>query len=161
MEQELKQMNLNIDVVNIVEKPEIHIIARSGSADSEQMAYSETCVECLLEGATPGQSQSERPISDTLHFFHGDHPAQQFEAGNARGGNYPCSTHRVRFDDLSHVYRQPAIALADRQHFMLQGKAWKNGGVQPLDSLSKTDLQKELQRKFRMEALAYLKQLLA
>ena len=125
-------MGMNIDVVNVVERPEIHIIARSGSADCDQMAYSKSRVECLLEIDSSIKTQSGQPITDIVRFFHGDHPAQQFEAGNARGGNYPCvtfSTHRGLFDDLSYTYRQPAITLAHRQHFMLQGKVesdpWK------------------------------------
>lgn len=147
-EQELQEMGMNVDVVNVVERPEIHIIARSGSADCDQMAYSESRVECLLEIDSSIKTQSSQPITDIVRFFHGDHPAQQFEAGNARGGIYPCvtcSTHRRLFDDLSYVYRQPVITLAHRQHFLLQGKAWRNGGIRPLEGLSKTDLQSELQ----------------
>ena len=29
-------------------------------------------------------------INDVLHLFQGDHPAQQHEAGQNKGGNYPC-----------------------------------------------------------------------
>ena len=92
------------------------------------MAYSESRVECLLEIDSLIETSSGKPISDTLHFFYGDHPAQQFEVGNNRGGDYPsttCSTHRDRFDDLTYVYQQPPIALTDRQHFMVQGMAWQ------------------------------------
>ena len=151
-QEELKEMNLKIDAVNLVEKPEIHIIAKSGSADADQMAYSESRVECLLEINGTITSQSGRPISDTLRFFHGDHPAQQFEAGNNRGGNYPCvtcSTHRDRFDDLCHVYRQPVIALTDRHVFTMKGEAWQKGGIRPMDGLTKLELQKELQTRVR------------
>ena len=124
---EILERNLNINALNLIEKPEIHIIARSGSAEADQMAYSESRVECLLEMDSVIETSSGKPISDTLRFFHRDHPARQFEAGNNRGGNYPsttCSTHRDRFDDLTHVYQQPPIALRDWQHFMVQGMAW-------------------------------------
>ena len=146
--EELQNKGENVDIINIVERPEVHIIARSGSADVEQMAYSECHTECTLELGKSVETCSGTAITDVVRFFHGDHPAQQFEAGNNHGGNYPCvscSTHKTQFDDLSYSFRQPAIALEDRQQFMLQGSVWRTGGTRPFDNLSKADIKRELQ----------------
>ena len=37
--QELAKKGNNVDVISIVEKPEIHLLAQSGSSDAEQMLY--------------------------------------------------------------------------------------------------------------------------
>ena len=86
-------------------------------------------------------------IFDILRFFHGDGPAQQFEAGNSVGGLYCCVGCGVNWDrisDIAYAYRCQQLSLADRQHFLLQGVAWKNINVRPLDKLLLADLRKEL-----------------
>ena len=65
-EQELQDLGVDVDVVNVVERPGIHVIARSGSADCDQMAYSETRVECLLEIDFSFKTQSGQPITHTV-----------------------------------------------------------------------------------------------
>lgn len=47
----------------------------------------------------------------------GDHPEQQFECGNAQGGDYPCpcGVKVHRFTDLCHVYRSKIISLEERR----------------------------------------------
>lgn len=56
------------------------------------------------------------PLYDVLRFFHGDRAAQQFEAGNKIGGNYPCvgcEAHSGRFDDLAYTFRAKHLSLRD------------------------------------------------
>ena len=66
--------------------------------------------------------------------FHGDGPAQQFEAG---GGNYSCvgcGARTDRMDDIAYTFRCVKLSIAERQSFQ----------AQPLDKLLIKDLQKEL-----------------
>lgn len=87
-------------------------------------------------------------ITDVLRFFHGDKPAQQFEAGNNRGGHYPCVTcdaQADRFNDISFCYRCDTRSLADRQEFMLAGILWRQMQPKPFDNLRVDKLQSELQ----------------
>lgn len=48
----------------------------------------------------------------------------------------------IRFDDLPYSFRHQHITLQERQSFMLQGIAWKQGGggSRPLDNLGKDAL---------------------
>ena len=82
-----------------------------------------------------------------LRFFHGDGPAQQFEAGNSIGGNFSCVSCGVkseRISDIAYSYRCPLLNLQQRQDFLLQGVAWKKINSRPLDKLLISDLKTEL-----------------
>ena len=96
-----------MDVISVVERPQIHILAQSGSSDAEQMVYNDTHTEYLCDLDTPIKGSTGKPITDILRYFHGDGPAQEFEIGHNRGGHYPCiacHTHVSQFDDLCHAY---------------------------------------------------------
>ncbi len=145
--QELAAKSITIDVETVVERPEIHVIARCGSSDAEQFTLNEFRTDCLSHLSQPIYTTSGMAISDMARFFHGDGPAQQFEAGQSRGGNYPCvgcDAHVNRFDDLCYCYRRPFITLQERQRFMLKGKAWQTRVAKPLDRLTKAQLEAEL-----------------
>ena len=132
--QELADKGINVDVISTVEKPQIHILAQSGSSDIEQMVYNDTRAECLHNFDTPAETTARKPITDAVHYFHGDGPAQEFKVGHNGGGNYPCvacHTHVSQFDDLCHAYRKPSLMLQDHEHFMLNGIACKRGGTKP------------------------------
>lgn len=91
--------------------------------------------ECVQKLSEPIYTTSGQPMYDTPRFFHGDGPAQQFEAGQSRGGEYPCvacETSAHRFDDICYSYRCRTIPIEARQHFMLKGIAWERGGMKPL-----------------------------
>lgn len=91
---------------------------------------------------------SQWKVNDKLRFFHGDGPAQQIEAGSKLGGNYPCvgcTSHSCMFSDLAHTFRSDTLTLSERQKFVTAGKAWKKGGIKPLDKLSAKELTNELQ----------------
>ena len=65
-------------------------------------------------------------------FFYGDGPAAQFEAGQKQGGTYccvGCGEDSSRFSDIDWSYRAPKRNLLEQQEFVLQGKAWKKGGL--------------------------------
>ena len=101
-------MGVDVDVVNVVERPGIHTIARSGSADCDQMAYSETRVKCLLE--IDFSIKTQIYYRHCALFFTVTSPP----SATIRGWKcqwcpcITCSTHRGLFDDLRYVYRQSA-----------------------------------------------------
>ena len=62
----------------------------------------------------------DKPL--VLRFFHGDGSAQQFEAGNKIGGNYPCvgcEAHSGGLDYLAYTFRAKHLLLGERQSFIL------------------------------------------
>ena len=77
--QELANKGISIDVISTVEKPQLHILVQSGSSDIEQMVY-DTRSECLHDLDTPVQTAVGQSVTDTIRYFHGDGPAQEFEA---------------------------------------------------------------------------------
>ena len=146
--EELVSRSVSLDVTCIVELPEIHFISRCGSSDAEQFMLNEFRTECVQKLSEPIYTTSGQPMYDTLRFFHGDGPAQQFQAGQSRGGEYPCvacETSAYRFDDICYSYRCRTIPIEARQQFMLKGIAWQRGGFKPLDGLSKPQLHHEIQ----------------
>ncbi len=70
-----------VDVQSVVEAPEIHILGRSSSSIEDQLKFNECRVQSLADLATPLTTSAGTPLQDILRFFHGDGPAQQFEAG--------------------------------------------------------------------------------
>ncbi|KAL5494061.1 hypothetical protein EMCRGX_G015332 [Ephydatia muelleri] len=88
------------------------------------------------------------PITDILRFFYGDGPAQQYEAGNSIGGIYPCVRCAVDTDtivNLECAFKCQTMTLQERQRFVLEGTAWKKGGMNIYDKLKKAELTEELQ----------------
>ena len=107
------------------------------------------CIKCIDEPiCTPRQNA----ITDIVRYFHGDKPAQQFEAGHSQGGNFPCSMCKAkadRFDDISYCHRSDFTSLEDRQQFVLTGSLWKENPLKPYDKLSIASLRKELRLRGR------------
>ena len=66
---ELQNRGQDVDVINIVEWPEVHIIARSGSADVDQMSYNECWAECALELGKSLEMCSGITVTDVVRFF--------------------------------------------------------------------------------------------
>ena len=144
--------NREIDVQSIVEVPEVHILGRSTSFLEDQATYNACRRECLSELTTTLNLVTGEEVTDTMRFFHGDGPAAQFESGNTVDGNYSCvgcEARSDRFDDIAYSYRCPEQTLAQRQEFLLKGRAWKNLQTRPLEKLLITDLQKELRLRDR------------
>ena len=66
-------------------------------------------------------------ILDVLRFFHGDGPAQQFEAGNSVGGAYfcvGCGVNWNRVDDIAYASRCELKSLQQRQCKTFCSKVW-------------------------------------
>ena len=140
------KLGKDIDVQSTVETPEIHILGRSSSSLEDQALFSACRNECLSELNSSLSLRNGTQVTDVLRFFHGDGPAQQFEAGNSIGGNYccvGCGAKYDRMDDIAYAFRCQKLDMQQRQDFLLKGTAWKNIGTRPLDKLL-SDLKKEL-----------------
>ena len=126
---EMKTMTgVEVDVPTLVETPEIHILGQSGSSLDDQAQFSKTQRECLEGLSISLQTTTGITINDICRFFHGDGPAAQFETGHNIRGNYSCAGCGAKsscFDDLAYCDRCLKPSLAERQHFVLQGKVWK------------------------------------
>ena len=128
-----------IDVQGIVECPELHIIGRSTSTLKDQLKYVECRKQCMLEMGAPISLANGVVVTDIVRFFHGDGPAQQFEAGHSIGGNYccvGCGAHSSCFDDVVHSCWSEKHNLQSRQNFVIKGHAWKKGVMSPFDKLT-------------------------
>ena len=100
----------------MVEQPEIHILGRSGSSLEDQSSFIDCRRESLKDVDIPLETATGCQLYDVLRFFHGDGPAQQFEAGNKIGGNYPCvgcEAHTGRFDDLAYTFCAKHLSLGE------------------------------------------------
>ena len=136
------------DVQHIVERPEIHILGRSGASLNDQTLFNQCRLDCIKELSIPILTSTGNPITDILRFFYGDGPAQQYEAGNSIGGIYPCVRCAVDTDtivNLECAFKCQTMTLQERQHFVLEGTAWKKGGMNIYDKLKKAELTEELQ----------------
>ena len=141
------KLERSIDVQSTIETPELHILGRSSSSIEDQALFSACRNQCLSDLNTPLHLSNGVQVNDVMRFFHGDGPAQQFEAGNSVGGNYccvGCGARSDRMDDLAYAYRCRTMSLQERQDFLLQGAAWRNIAARPLDKLLVTDLKNEL-----------------
>lgn len=79
-----------MDVQGIIEQPEVHIIRKSSSSIAEQTMFNECRQECLKEIGEAVHTSFGITVNNTVRFFHGNGPAQQFEAGYKQGGTYSC-----------------------------------------------------------------------
>ena len=130
----------------MVEQPEFHILGRSGSSLEDQSSFIDCRRESLKDVDIPLVTATGGQLYDVVRFFRGDGPAQQFEAGNKIGGNYPCvgcEAHTGLFDDLGYTFRAKHLSLGERQSFILNGEAWKQN-INPLSNLKVAELRKEL-----------------
>ena len=121
-----QKTGVRIDVQAIVEQPEIHIIGRSGASISDQMLFNECRQECQRVIHEPVSTQSGILIRDVMRFFHGDGPAQQFEAGHKQGGTYSCvscGAKTTRFDDFGYCHYSEKRTFQECQEFVtMHGK---------------------------------------
>ncbi len=149
-EEMLHMTGRSIDVQTVVETPEIHILGRSSSSLCDQRMFLECRKECLVKLTDQLTTSAGVEFHDVMRFFHGDGPAQQFEAGHTIGGNYccvGCGVKSNRMDDIAYSYRCTKMSLQDRQDFILQGEAWKKGGSNLFDRLRVAELHKELDKR--------------
>eukprot|EP00731_Ephydatia_muelleri_P009839 Em0005g425a len=149
-EEVFRRTGMYVNVQAIVERPELHIIGRSTSSIEDQRKFIECRRQCMQQMGTKLFTSEGLEITDVLRFFHGDGPAQQFEAGHSIGGNYccvGCGARSTLFDDIVHCYRSPKLSFKDRQEFVLKGASWENNNATPFDGLSIEQLRVELARR--------------
>ncbi len=127
----------------------IYMIAPSSSSPIDQLALIGDRTECLQELSEGLQATNGVPITDTMRFFCGDKPAQQFERGTQIGGNYKCGgcgCKDTMMQDLAHALQCQSRSLADLQSLVLGGKYGNSPGtLKPLDGLRVHKLRRELE----------------
>lgn len=141
-----------VNIQQIIEEPELHFIARCGSSDKEQLLYSETRLECILEMRTSHTTnQKQIKFCDKLRFCHGDMPLRAFEAGQQKGGNFFCASCGLHCDftfSLEHALNCQVLSLQDRIDTMMQGAVTRKNTLlkkaKPLEGLTKQELEQEL-----------------
>ena len=147
---EKAQKGVTIDVHKTVQEPHTYILARSKSSLKEQASFNHYRTNDLNSLGTELYTLKQTPIQDRLRYFHGDGPAQQFEAGAKIGGKYACvgcTATSSMLDDLTYTYHCNHMSIADRQAFTTAGVAWRKGGVNPLDNLKIKELKAELAKR--------------
>ena len=103
----------NFDMKNIqsiIEEPFLYILSRCTI-----VIIATRCEDLELFNETI--SWKGAPIKDKMRLFKGDGPVAQFEAGQQKGGNFPCwgcSIHKSRISDFVHASPLPLISLNDR-----------------------------------------------
>ena len=146
---EMSQKGVQIDVPTIVETPEVHILGKSSSLEDQRM-FTDCCRDSLSDFSETIHTSAGIPVNDIVRFFHGDGPAQQFEASNKIGGYHccvGCDAHSTRFDDLTYCFRSRHLTLSDRQEFLLEGERWKHNPINPLSKLKVAELRTELSKR--------------
>jgi len=142
-----------VDVQTEVEKPEIYIVGRCHSSDTEQLAYVESrscCLQHLQRNLTTEKEGCTVEINNKMRFFHGDSPAQNFKSGQQKGGHYYCSgcgVHASRVFELDHTFKCKFVSLKDHQDCVLKGLIGRNSvnkKSKPLSNLKKQHLIREL-----------------
>lgn len=97
------------NIQSLVQEPMIYMIAPSSSSPTDQLALVGDRTECLQELSRPVTSSNGMKVRDTLRFFCGDKPAQQFERGTQIGGTYKCEGPSTLNDILQGAQRVPTL----------------------------------------------------
>ena len=137
------------NIQETVEQPVIYIISPSSSSPSDQLALIGDRVECLQEMSISLTASNGVVVNDTMRFFCGDKPAQQFERGTQIGGTYKCGgcgCKDVLLQDLAHALQCSWRSLTDLQELVLHGKfGCANNTLKPLENLKIDELRQELE----------------
>ena len=104
------------DVQEMVEKPQIYLMARCKDTIEDQLLYSETCLEDIQQVTTKITSSHKVFITEICRMFHGDHLSQEVESGEQLGKNYDCCGCNMSstqyFDHIASL-RAPQITLEE------------------------------------------------
>ena len=137
------------DVQEMVEKPQIYLLARCRDTTEDQLLYSDTRLDDIQQLTTEITSSHKVPIKDICRMFHGDHPSQEVESGEQIGGNFGCcgctGAAALYYDHVASL-RAPQITLEERRRKVTSGAAGRerrNGGVNPFQNMSKDELIRE------------------
>ena len=137
------------DVQELVEKPQMYLLARCRDTIEDQLLYSDTRIEDIQQLNLEITSTHKVLIQDICRMFHGDHPSQEVESGEQIGGHYGCcgcTGSSLQFVDHVASMRAPQITLEERRKKVLEGPAGRerrNGGVNPFQQMSKEELVRE------------------
>ncbi len=140
----------NFDVEEVIGKPQIHIIARCGSADETTLAYADERRKGLASLTESVITSSGLQYNDVLRFFTGDIPALAAESGQQYGGHYPCGncgSKASMFDDCAHILRRPLRSMNDRLSILHSGVTGSNSKCKIFSTLSKQELISELTKR--------------
>ena len=150
------------DVQELVEKPQMYLMARCRDTLEDQLLYSDTRLEEIHQLNLEITSSHKVPIQDICRMFHGDHPAQEVESGEQIGGNYGCcgcTGASVQYIDHVASLRAPQITLDERRKKVIAGPAGRerrNGGINPFHQMSKDELIRECRGR-HLQSLGLLK----
>ena len=109
-EEYYQKEGVHVNVQAVVEKPFIHILARTPATD-QQLLYSQDRLEDILDLKTPIEVDGIY-LHDTLRTCYGDLHASQFKSGQQKGSNYVC--HGCAIDSnchksLPHSFKLPTL----------------------------------------------------
>ena len=114
----------------------------------EQVMYLETRTRDL---EVIHLSISEGPVEvfDVVRVFSGDGPARQFEAGQQRGGNYPCicGARAANHGNLAFCYHLKVLDFDDRNKIASSANSLsklQRGNINPFQNLKKQEIIDEL-----------------
>lgn len=138
-----------MDVEELVEKPQIYLLARCRDTTEDQLLHSETHLVDIQQFDIQSISSHNIPVKDVCRMFHGDHPAQEVECGEQNVGHYGCcgcTGASAAYSDHVASITARQLTLEERRKKVIAGPAGrerKNGGVSPFQQMTKEDLIKE------------------
>ena len=123
------------------------------SSNEQQMSYSDTRNEDIKTTKYPTKI-GDIYIHDIIRFFHGDGPACQLEAGQQKGGDFPCWVCPININlsnDVAHVLHQPIMGVKERIQKVLTTKSsqakTKLNNLHMFSKLKKHEVEIELQER--------------
>ena len=99
-----------------VEKPFLHILARSPSND-QLLLYTDERLQDILQIQQSLTTNGGIKMHDVIRALKGDHQASQFESGQRKGGTYPCHGCNIDINyskSIPHSFKRKTISLNDR-----------------------------------------------
>ena len=136
------------NIQEIIEQPQIYLLALSGSSLENQLALIGDRTDCLQEMQTNLVTSSGCELKDFIRFFVGDKPAQNFERGTQNGGHLKCGTCGVQsslIEVQGHALHCSYRSLEDLQKLVVAGTYGKPAGVcKPFDKSKVKEIQQEL-----------------
>ena len=118
------------------------------------MLYADTRNEDNIATEFPTLICDNVELYDIVRFFHGDGPACQLEAGQQKGGDYPCWSCPVnikRSSDIVHSYYLPTLGIKERIEKVIESKnsqiKLKTNEVHMFSELRKKEIMIELRQR--------------
>ena len=138
-----------IDVQATIEKPYLYILGQSKSTDVDQLSYTSSRIEDLMQLPEPIEINGV-PFFDVIRAFSGDGPARQFESGQQRGGNFSClcGMPSNEHSNLEFAYSFDPPSIAERFQLYKGGCLWTRFSLDnpsPFHNLKKEEIIEELE----------------